>query len=282
MRLSQARTRVIAQSFPSVVFLQGAYGFKDIESGLMLRHVMGPHNRPLVAPTGQPLLTIEGDGPVAERQFVGTGFAVENHGVLITNRHVAVPWENDATAGLYSEQGYEAVMIKFIGYPPGESEPSAVEFFLASEEADLAILRWGGEVRIESGLRLADTLPAAGDSVIVMGYPTGLRSMLVQAGPTFVEKLQEMNDTNFWSVAERLGKEGHIAPLSSRGIVGQITEATIVYDADTTLGGSGGPVLNADGEVGAVNAAILPDYGGSNLGVPVVFLRALLEDAGLR
>ena len=104
----------------------------------------------------------------------------------------------------------------------------------------------------------------------------------MQAGPAFVEKLQEMNDTNFWSVAKRLSQGGHIAPLSSRGIVGQITEATIVYDADTTLGGSGGPVLNADGEVVAVNAAILPEYGGSNLGVPVVFLRALLENAGLR
>ena len=32
----------------------------------------------------------------------------------------------------------------------------------------------------------------------------------------------------------------------------------------------------------AVNAAILPEYGGSNLGVPAAKVRALLEDAGLR
>ncbi len=39
---------------------------------------------------------------------------------------------------------------------------------------------------------------------------------------------------------------------------------------------------NAYGSVIAVSAAILPEYGGSNLGVPVAKVRALLEDAGLR
>ncbi len=32
----------------------------------------------------------------------------------------------------------------------------------------------------------------------------------------------------------------------------------------------------------AVNAAILPEYGGSKLGVPAGKVRALLEEAGLR
>ncbi len=55
-----------------------------------------------------------------------------------------------------------------------------------------------------------------------------------------------------------------------------------MYDAETTHGGSGGPVLDINGSVIAVNAAILPEYGGSNLGVPVAKVRTLLEDAGLR
>ena len=69
-----------------------------------------------------------------------------------------------------------------------------------------------------------------------------------------------------------------IAPLASRGIVGQTSDAAIVYDAETTHGGSGGPVLNARGEVIAVNAAILPEFGGSNLGVPVNKVRAFLAE----
>jgi serine protease Do len=121
-----------------------------------------------------------------------------------------------------------------------------------------------------------------GDEVIVMGYPTGLRSMLAQPGAAFIEELQKTENTGFWSVAARLAEEGFIAPLASRGIVGQATPETIVYDAETDHGGSGGPLLDMHGDMVAVNAAILPEYGGSNLGVPVAKVRALLEEAGLR
>ena len=110
-----------------------------------------------------------------------------------------------------------------------------------------------------------------------MGYPTGLRSMLAQAGDAFLAELQLAKDTDFWSVATRLSNKGLISPLASRGIVGQTSQATIVYDAETTQGGSGGPVLNTNGEVIAVNTAILPEYGGSNLGVPAAKVQQLLR-----
>jgi hypothetical protein len=53
-------------------------------------------------------------------------------------------------------------------------------------------------------------------------------------------------------------------------------------DPKRTHGGSGGPVLDMQGNVVAVNAAILPEYGGSNFGVRATKVRALLEVAGLR
>ncbi|MEE8265386.1 MAG: hypothetical protein V3R62_03500, partial [Acidiferrobacterales bacterium] len=87
---------------------------------------------------------------------------------------------------------------------------------------------------------------------------------------------------DFWAVAARLSEEQFIRPLASRGIVGQVTRATVVYDAETTHGGSGGPVLDINGDVIAVNAAIIPEYGGSNLGVPAEYARRLLEDADVR
>jgi S1-C subfamily serine protease len=281
-RRSQASARVIAESMSSVVFLQGAYGFRERSSGRMLRHVVDDDDRPLISPIGQPLLSLDGDGPVAERQFTGTGFAVGDGGALVTNRHVALPWEKDANVEALADQGLEPVMIKFIVYVPGKEAAGTVELVRASEDADLAVLRRKDGAELMPGLKLADAPPAPGDEVIVMGYPTGLRSMLAQSGKDFIEELQKTEDTDFWSVAARLAAKGHIAPLASRGIVGQVTRATIVYDAETTHGGSGGPVLDIDGSVVAVNAAILPDFGGSNLGVPVAKLRALLEDAGLR
>lgn len=278
---SGASARVIAQSMSSVIFLQGAYGFQERSSKRMLRHVVDDAGNPLISPLGQPLLSLEGNGPVAERQFTGTGFAVDGGSILITNRHVVLPWETDAGAEALTEQDLEPVMIKFIAYQPGKAAAVPVRLLRASDTADLAILKSVDEAASFQGLRLADTVPAAGDEVIVMGYPTGLRSMLAQSGEAFIEQLQKTKNIEFWSVAARLSEEGHIAPLASGGIVGRSTPATIVYDAETTLGGSGGPVLDTNGSVVAVNTAILPEYGGSNLGVPAAKVRALLEAAGL-
>ena len=280
-RRSQASARVIAESLSSIVFLQGAYGFRETSSGRPLRHVADDEGRPLISPFGQPQLTLEGDGPVAERQFTGSGFAVGTQGAIVTNRHVARPWENDANVAGLAAQGLEPVMIKYLAYAPGKAAAAAVELVRAGEDADLAVLRRTELGETAPGLKLASAPPAPGDEIIVMGYPTGLRSMLAQSGADFVEELQKTEDIGFWSVAARLAENGYIAPLASRGIVGQVTSVTIVYDAETTHGGSGGPVIDINGAVVAVNAAILPEYGGSNLGVPIAKVRALLEAAGL-
>ena len=80
-------------------------------------------------------------------------------------------------------------------------------------------------------------------------------------------------------VWKTLSDAGFIRPLATRGIVGQVTPSTIAYDAETTRGGSGGPVLSLDGEVVAVTFAILAEFGGSNLGVPVEEVRRLLAEA---
>ena len=48
---------------------------------------------------------------------------------------------------------------------------------------------------------------------------------------------------------------------------------------ETMSGGSGGPVVGLDGQVVAVNSAILPEFGGSNLGVPAEHARKLLAAA---
>jgi len=274
---TQANARVIALSKSLIVFLQGSYGFRESSSQRMLRHIINENGQALVSPRGQPLLALEGNGPVAERKFTGTGFAVGDDGALVTNRHVALPWENDANVELLSNQGFEPVMIKFIAYMPGKELASAVELVRASEESDLAILRRKDVSEPVIGLKLADLPPTPGDEVIVMGYPTGLRSMLAQSGEDFLEELQKSEDTGFWSIAAQLAAKGYIAPLASRGIVSQTTAVTIVFDAETTLGGSGGPVLDSNGSVVAVSTAILPEFGGSNLGVPVAKLRELLE-----
>ena len=278
---SAAGQRVIAEANQSIVFLQGSFGFRDVESSRMLRYLTDDQGRPLFSFRGQPQFTLEGDGEIAERSFTGTAFLINGRGAMLTNRHVALPWEDDVGVDALRQTGVEPELIRLIGYIPNSTEALPVELLKLSEETDLAVLRCTDAISGLPHLRLSEQVPAPGDEVFVMGYPTGLRSMLAQTGEGFLADLERDEALDFWQVAERLAKEGFIRPLASRGIIGQRSTAILVYDAETTHGGSGGPVLDINGEVVAVNTAIIPEYGGSNFGVPVDYARRLLADAGV-
>lgn len=278
---SEASTRIIAGATRSIVFLQGSYAFRDVESGRMLRYQTDEEGNLLYTLHGQLLLALEGDGEVAERAFTGTGFVVSNSGALLTNRHVALPWEDDTNLEALAAEGMEPLMIKFIGYLPGVEAAFPVELLMASVQADVAILTCSDVVGDLPRLTLGTNLPEPGDEVIVMGYPTGMRAMLAQTGDDFLSELQPDQHLDFWEVARQLSRSQFIRPLASRGIVAQRSESTVIYDADTTHGGSGGPVLDVDGNAVAINAAVIPEYGGSNFGVPIKYARQLLVDAGI-
>lgn len=277
---SAASTRVIAEATRSIVFLQGSYGYRDIESLRMLRYQTDADGQPLFSLRGQPLLTLEGEGEIARREFTGTAFLVHGDGALLTNRHVALPWEDDPGLEELVAQGLEPVITRFLGYVPGIEDAFPVDLQKLSADTDLALLTCSEVVDDLPYLKLSKRSLQPGDEVIVMGYPIGLRAMLAQTGDSFLAALQQDDSLGFWEVAERLSKAGFMRPLASRGIVGQLSASTVVYDAETTHGGSGGPVLDIDGEAVAINTAIIPEYGGSNFGLPVIYARSLLLEAG--
>jgi S1-C subfamily serine protease len=269
-----SRERVISMASRSVVFLQGAYGFVESASGRPLRFV--PPEQ--LQPGSQGLqVTLEGDGPLVEVLYTGTAFVATPEGLLLTNRHVALPWEFDPTALSVIEQGFSAVMHRFSGFRPGLEESFDVDLVRASDTADVALLRCTLKQGEAPELVLADVSPRVGEEVIVLGYPTGMQALLARTETSFVEELLASGPLDFWQLAEALSAGGHIAPLATVGIVGQVTPVSVVYDAETTHGGSGGPVLDLDGRVVAVNASIIPEFGGSNLGVPAEQAALLLE-----
>ena len=279
---TEAPTRVVAATSGSVVFLQGAYGFVDPESRQALRFVgLDADGSPLRSPDGSPMVRLGGQGPALEAMFTGTAFVASGSGLLLTNRHVALPWAYDDTAKQVSSQGLLPVMRQFIGYLPGLDLPFDVSLVVASPDADLAVLECSGVTGQVTPLEMSDLPSAAGDEIIVLGYPTGIRALLARADESLVSRLMAESEMDFWTVARRLAAAGHIAPLASRGIVAQVTPAVVVYDAETTRGGSGGPVLDFEGKVVAVTSAIVPEFGGSNLGVTSSRVRDLLQVANL-
>lgn len=275
---SDAIKRVIRETTDSVAFLQFEFSLRDVATGSLMRHVLNEEGLPVVFPQGQPFLALNGNGPVAKIQLTGTGFLLDNGDRIATNRHVALPWENGRYSSTISAEILEPIVTKFVAYFPNHKDPVDVSLLNASTVADLAILSLETSLPDVRGLRLADEAPVPGEEVILLGYPTGLRSLLAQSGNAFVERLQTEGGVDFWNVSQRLSDAGLIFPLASRGIIAQVAAQAIVYDAETTSGGSGGPVLNLQGEVVAINAAILPEFGGSNLGVPVEKLKTLAAE----
>lgn len=272
-----ARARVIANASSSVIFLQGAYAFIQTETGKPLRVVLDDDGNPVGTFLGKTETSVDGAGPIFVLFHMGTGFVATEDGHVVTNRHVAKPWEADPNARLVVEGGYTPVMQRFVAYLPNVEESFDVEFIIAHPEADLALVRCAGIAGRVPALSLTPESPRIGDEIIVLGYPTGMRALIARVDPDYVDVLMEGGQVGFWDLARGLSTGGYIKPLATAGVVGQITSGSVVYDAETTHGGSGGPVLNLSGSVVAVNTAIVPDFAGSNLGVPASYVITLLD-----
>jgi serine protease Do len=279
---SSAAAKVIAAAGRSTVFLQTAYRFVEQASRRPLRRAVAADGTPLTDASGDPVLTLADSGPVIEALVTGTGFVAADSGLILTNRHVAIPWESDDAAQSIIERGFEPELEQFLGYLPGRPEPFAVSLVAVDDSSDLAVLRGAGPATTAAALVLHADPPAAGDQVIVLGYPLGIRALMARTDAAFVRRLLADSSLTFWSAALKLAEGGHISPLASQGIVGQVTDAAVVFDAETTHGGSGGPVLDLAGEVVAIAAAIQPEYGGANMGVPAARAAELLARAAAR
>jgi len=210
-------------------------------------------------------------------EYIGSGFLATAAGHVITNRHVAEPWWNNETIAPLLQQGlipeFVALTASFPGKQPITVEPSTIH--VGADEVDAAVL----QVQVSDVPVLplyAGGLDAfRGGRVIVLGYPTGLNGILARAEPNLVtEVLAHATDTQ--SLIVQLAERGVISPVITQGALNEVKEKKLVYDAETTSGGSGGPVFGPDGTVIGVNFAITPDFDGSNFGVPIEFARKLL------
>ena len=275
---SLATRKVIAEASRSIVFIQASYQYIDLASENPLRYVLDSNDELIVTPFG-PAITLEGDGPLVELQYTGTAFVVGAPHVLITNRHVAMPWESNPAHEQFETMGLVAKFDRFIGYLPGVDKYFNVQLVAASDEIDIAVLSSDDAMLEAHPLPTALTAVQPGDEVLLIGYPTGVQAILARTDAKFLDEIGETDALGFWTVVEKLSASGLISPLATRGIVGQVTRDAVVYDAGTTYGGSGGPVLNLQGEVIAVNTSIVEGFSGANLGLPIARILPFLQQS---
>ena len=202
---------------------------------------------------------------------MGTGFLVDRRGLVLTNRHVAEPWWNDDEARSLAERGFTPRLTALRAFFPRQKAPFGLTLEGRAERADLALLRC--DLR---GLRLP-ALPldrsgrgaVAGQPVVLVGFPAGIEAMLAKADADVARAVLESAGPSTGRITEALAARGLVRPSTTQGHIADVTETDVVFDAPTTQGGSGGPLLNRNGVVIGVSYAVLSRFGGNSFAVPI-------------
>ncbi len=281
-RLESERTaaqRIIARFSGGVAFIQGALGFSD-PTGRPLRFLgMDERGQPLRDPSGQLMLSPEGKGPVATTPFMGSAFLVSRDGKILTNRHVAEPWRGNEEFLPMVERGYKPEVRLLRAFFPGLSEAVPLTVLAVSPEADVALFQGVlGRARIpvlELDRVGRDTEP--GRPVILLGYPAGIEALLAKADTKETRDLLARDIPDVYRLADLMAARGMIRPSATQGHLGDVQRHQLVYDAQTAIGGSGGPLLSRSGRVIGINYAILERFSGSNFAIPIRFGLGLLD-----
>ena len=276
---SQAAQGVIRDFAPSVCLLHVAVAFNDKDSGRRVRYGgIDSDGSPLKDSDGNTVYTTEGRAPEVRADFFGTGF-IAGEGKILTNHHVVQPWWQNEELGGAAQQGLEPVIAEMTAYFPGVTSGIPVGISQISEAADLALVHGDLSELRRPILKLDARKEAAvsGEELISVGYATGLDAILARAGEDAVNQIVKVSGGDPKLVLGELAKRKLIRPLVTQGHVGDVLPDKIVYDAQTTSGGSGGPLLNSQGGVIGVTFAVVRGFGGSNFGVPIHYALPLLK-----
>jgi S1-C subfamily serine protease len=254
--------------------------FSEHTTGLRLHYAgVTSSGEPTTDEHNNPLVSLTGNGPEVQLDVFGTGFLASNSGQILTNHHVAEPWWQNNDLKEMLDQGLEPEIVEMTAYFPGVPRGLAIKTEKISSSADVAVLKGNvSELGIKQ-ISLADDRHSAvsGGPVVLLGYPTALDAILARAGAETLQSIASASKGDPKQVVEELARRNLIRPITTQGHIGDVLPDKIVYDAQTTSGGSGGPLFNIEGKVIGINFAMVREFGGSNFAIPVGYGKALLK-----
>ncbi len=264
----------------SVCMIQGEYIFIDPKTNLPLRYQktyssLTSNNcdfpRPIVSNNHAYPASTKANGPILQVHYTGSGFLIDQSGHIITNGHVTKPWETSDKYRHIIETGYKPKLIQFHAFFPKQSNAFNLNIIKSSNDNDLAILKCNPGSNNLTPLPLSNKkqLPAIGDTVILLGYPTGLDLLMAQLPQSEIDLVSKSPIESYSQQALKMARQNLIAPTATRGMCGRIAQGKIIYDAGTTHGASGCPVFDVNGNVIAINTAMITAFAGTNFGIPI-------------
>jgi len=275
-------TGLLIQARAATAYIRGQYTFVDAV-GRPLRHVLNDVGEPIADPQGVPLVDTTGSGDIAITEYCGTAFLVDWRGDLLTNRHIAEPWWEDESSEPLLAAGLRPVFLRLRAFFQERPQAVTIEVVRVHAEQDIALIRTMGWIPMAEPLPLY-TEPQQleeGQPVIMMGYPTGLDAILARLDYSERAKLEAETGGKGYRMVERLAEARELRPSITGGYLWEVLPNTLVYDARTGPGGSGGPLLDHHGRVIGVNAAYLPTFHGGNYAIPIRYGQLLLGGGGL-
>lgn len=170
----------------------------------------------------------------------GSGFVVHENGLILTNKHVVFEEDAEYTVITNDHKEYPATVLS--------RDPLNDIAILKVDAKGLPALNLGDSTKLQLG-----------ETVVAIGNALGMFSNSVSKG--IISGLAR-------SISASLGSGGHMENL--RGV--------IQTDVAINQGNSGGPLLNLDGQVIAINTAII--YGAQNIGfsIPINLAKRDISD----
>ena len=219
-------------------------------------------------------------------EITGSGFYVSTGGKIITNKHVAAPWESELAIDkeriekainlLRARLGQYSVNSKVVGvrvktgiFPNGSTIESNDLFknmlvcnvlkWSDDEKIDLAVIQLESKKIPSTVMPITDIITTKDeikldDDIRIFGYPFGF------------DLATKNQDHKIMASFD----QGRISKISDK--------YEIQYNAPSFHGASGSPVFNKDGKLIAVNYAGIEKSQGYNFGIIATHIRKLIEE----
>ena len=262
----------------SVCLIYAIVGFRDRESGARLMFAgIDANGNPLADNKGNVILTTEGGSRPVYLHVFGSGFLIDTAGHILTNRHVLQPWWHNSQAVPVPSDTFEPTIEWMWAYFPGYEAPMPLHVRTLSEDFDLGLASVDLPRSPPRPVAIGQQAAISGSPVVLIGYPTGVEGILARVDEPTLKQIARTAGNSTEGLVQELARRKLIRPLVTQGHLGVVGPDRLVYDAQTTHGGSGGPVFDASGKVIGVNFAVLSDFSGSNFAVPILRAASVLE-----
>ena len=275
---SRIAQEIVRDYSNSVCLIYAIVGFREKISGARLNFAgTDAEGNPTSDDKGNVTVTTASTGHPVQVHVFGSGFLIDNSGHVLTNHHVLEPWWHNAKAIPPPNDAFEPTILSLWAYFPGSETPLPMRVQGLSEEADLGLAKVDLPESHPRPVTIDLQAAISGSAVVLIGYPTAIEGILARVDEPTLKRIAQVAGNNTQDLVQELGRRKLIRPLVTQGHLGVVGPDQLVYDAQTTHGGSGGPVFDASGKVIGVNFAILSSFSGSNFAVPISRAAKMLE-----